>query len=351
MAGTLDNVSIYDPAYPFRLISVWEPGVDTWYDYAVITRLLRGRIHEIPDSGEVMLAVSSGMYVKVPLVKIGIQVGNIRIDNVQAAVVEEGSHDLVIGKEVLKRAFNVGKKSSEEEESRATFSSKIKDDPEALSIELYPIHPPITLNAFEKLLQYERWLYNIYLVSAREIRLETNKQIEKLLSEDAGIPDELQLKLTWIDSGSIWLTLKSGSQSALKYVASLFETGTTAKLAQQVAESNKAESEARIQEATRDSTVEKIIAEQNRLRAENISDTYEAWRNEMRNSLKFMDELIEQLDDPEAIAILKEKKKQAILELAEQQMLPIVRNVPRPYQPPEGIFLLPPSTSPNEKDS
>ena len=347
MAGTLSNVRVYDPAYPFRLIDAYEPGVDTWYDNAVITRSLRERMSEIPEIGETTLNLSSGMYVKVPLIEIGIQVGSIRIENVQAAVVEEGSYDLLIGKDVLGKVFTVGQESSGAE-TKARVSSDIKDDPEALSIELYPMHPPVSLKSFEKVIQYERWLYNIYLISSGVVKLESKWMIDKILSDDYSIPEELQLKLTWIDTGSIWLTLKSSSQKALKYVASLFETGVSAKLAQQMAESQKAESEAKVQEATRAATVEKMIAEQNRLKAENISQTYEAWRNEIRQNLKFMDELIEQLGDEEAKGILKERKTQAILELAEQQVLPIVRNVPRPYQPQEGLFLLPPGNPPTE---
>lgn len=77
------------------------------------------------------------------------------------------------------------------------------------------------------------------------------------------------------------------------------------------------------------------------LRAENISKTYETWRNEINARVKFMDQLIGQIQDEAIRAELLRKKDEAIRELAEQQLLPLVRNIPHSPGPPNGTLFLP----------
>ncbi len=73
---------------------------------------------------------------------------------------------------------------------------------------------------------------------------------------------------------------------------------------------------------------EQILTEQDKLKAENIRATYETWRDELRSQLSFLDELVEHARDRTVVERLKEHKNRAILQMAEQQMVPIVRNVP-----------------------
>jgi hypothetical protein len=53
------------------------------------------------------------------------------------------------------------------------------------------------------------------------------------------------------------------------------------------------------------------------------------------------DELLSQVSDSAAAAALKAKRDEALLALAEQQLMPVVRNVPRPFEPAENVLLLP----------
>lgn len=334
---------VYDPAVPFKMFDVHNPAIDTWHDFVLITKKARAYVSQIPEIRQETLRLSGGMSMKVPLIEIGLQIGSIKIDGVEALVVDEGHHDLLLGSEILDRIFRVGH--TNEPEARVT--SVAKDDPTGLALELYPVKSPVELKFFESVLRHQRRLYNIFLVSLGEIPEPSLEVLDDVINSEDTIPERLRLKLSWIDSGSIWITLVSGSEKALKYLASLYEKGASAKLAQQIADANKAETEAEISQATRDSVAQRIKEEEHMLRTENIAKTYEAWRNEIRANLDFTDELISQISNKQLANELKTLKDEAIIEIVKQKILPIVRNVPRPYGPDDRALLLPPSSLEN----
>lgn len=129
--------------------------------------------------------------------------------------------------------------------------------------------------------------------------------------------------------------------STLKRLGSVFDTSASAKLAQQLADAKSAETAANISSDIRNATASRLQTEQEMLQAENIRKTYETWRKEAKVRIKFMDDLIVQVQDEEMRNVLRKKKDEAILELAEQQILPMVRNIPRPFEPPDGVLFLP----------
>jgi multidrug efflux pump subunit AcrA (membrane-fusion protein) len=168
-------------------------------------------------------------------------------------------------------------------------------------------------------------------------------EVQEVIEDDSGVPDNLALQVSCIESGSIWMSMKSGSQSALKYLGSLFETGASARLAEQLANAQTAEANAQISEATRNDVAAQIRAEQEKLRVENIQQTYEVWRSELRSQLSFLDELIEHASDEAVVSKVKDLKNQAILQMADQQMVPIVRNVPGSFVSNDlDVLALPP---------
>jgi hypothetical protein len=283
------------------------------------------------------LPLSGGMSVRAPLVEIGVKVGTIRIERVEVLVVDDGFHGVLLGSELIKKAFAVG----EHGEVDVSVSSSSKEDPTALSIELYPLQMPFDLRLFEKFLRYQRRLYNVLLIAEKGLTFSTHSLLEDAIENDYGIPDDFTLQLSAIDSGSIWTSLTSGAQSTLKRLASLFDTSASAKLAQHLAEARKAEIDVGISADARDATANRLIAEQEMLRAENIRKTYEIWRKEVKARVNFSNDLISQVQDESTRADLIKKRDDAIRELADQQLLPMVRNIPRPFEPPPGLFLLP----------
>ena len=338
MADFNIEVRIYDPALPFQTVKCNDPGIDTWHDTCLLTKKALSKLPHIAEKGRKGLKLSGGMSIEVPYVEIGLQVGSLRIAAIEALIVEHGYHDLLLGSVALENALNVGR--NKDEGVRVTSASK--DDVTALSMELYPVQPPLELRRFEQMIRGQRQLHNVGLIATGELKMPSLEKLSAIIDDDETIPESLRLRLTWIDTGSIWLTLKSGSEKTLKYVASMFQKGASAKLAQEVADAKKNETEAKISDATREATINRILSEQEELKAENISKTYDHWRNETRKRIEFFDEVLKKVSDKSAAEALKAKRDQALITLAEQQLMPIVRNVPQPYEPPEGVRLLPP---------
>jgi hypothetical protein len=341
------EVTIFDPATPFDRIFVRDPGMDTWHDVTLITKELREKLVNINDEGIQEIQLSGGMYVKVPYIHIGAQIGPIRFEKIEVLVVDNGSFDILLGKNVFNSLFEmqVG-----QDTDTVSFASNKKDDSSALSFEIYPIQYPFSLLNFEKAIKNLRILHNIALIATKSIKVSNAEKqlIDNILKNDYGIPDELKLKVSVLDSGSIWISLKSGSISSLKYVASFFERGAVAKLSQEVADSQKNQVEANISKETREATIEKILSENEKLKAENIHATYETFRKESRARLQFIDEIIEQVSDPQLKEQIVKQKQEALIVMANLQMVPIVRNVPGSYfsiKGPDEFPALPPPKS------
>lgn len=333
-------VRIFDPAIPHATYHVDSPGVDTWHDNVLILRRTVELIRHLPMQSKGELRLSGGMSMDVPEVEIGIQIGSIRIGKISALVVDRGFHGILLGNSVLERIFSIGQPN--EPEVRTT--NPWKDDPTALAVELYPLRMPLNILELESFLKAKRTLFNLILIASGEVQLPLDVSIRKAIHEDVGIPPALRLKLAWLDSGSIWLTLLSGSKMALKQLASMFETGANARLAQHVAEARQAEHEAAISQATRDATAARINEEQEKLRIENIAEAYEVWRGELRSHIEFLDEMIRMVNDPQKAEVLRQERDAAIVAIVEQRLLPVVRNIPRPPLQGESTLLLGPPT-------
>ena len=351
-------VSVFDPATPFQKVLVGDAGVDTWHGDILITKELRSQLPHVDDlPGLRRLPISGGMSVEVPAINIGIQLGPFRIDEIDALVVNQGNHDLLLGSSVFSKIFKAGYRANARQGDcgfdgeRNSGGSKggnsaYKDDPEALAIELYPVEYPFPSQHLEKILRSQRVLHNVALIATGKIGVVDlgEDAVDAIIEKDAGIPDHLTLKISSVADGSIWMTLKSGSASSLKYVASFFQKGASAKLAQEVAEAEGAEVRSQISKASRDATAMEIISEKEKLQAENIHSTYEVFRAEARARIDFLDEMIEKVEDPRTADQLRRRKDAAILEITEQQMVPVVRNVPGTYFGiTNGLLALPPS--------
>jgi len=351
MADIDAQVWVFDPVVSFKKVAAREPGIETWYDEVIITKKLRDKIPHVADTGRKVVRLPGLMSMSVPSIEIGLQIGNIQIPKTSALVIDEGHHEIILGRSIFRIIFKEREEQPKDTESWNQsdepfhYSSKTKEDTSALSVELYPVETPFSLHNLEKTIRCQRVIYNITLVAQKDIQVEglSANEIDQIIENDVGIPSNLALQVSCIESGSIWMSLKSGSQKALKYFGSLFETGASAKLSEQLANAKKAEGNAQISEATRNEVAAQIRAEQEKLRVENIQQTYEIWRNELRSQLSFLDELIEHTTDDAVAEQLKDRKNQAILQMAEQQMVPIVRNVPGSFLSYDnGVPILPP---------
>ena len=345
------RVWVFDPVVPFKKFAAHDPGIDTWHESVLITKELRAKIPHLTHTGYRRLQLSGGMSMSVPSVEVGLQIGKIQLPKISALVVDQGVHEVLLGRAIFQQIFSeredrhTGEEASTEPEEPFRYSSKTKDDPSALSVEIYPVETPFAMHRFEKTIRSQRVIYNVALVASGEVQVDglSASEVQEVIEDDSGVPDNLALQVSCIESGSIWMSMKSGSQSALKYLGSLFETGASARLAEQLANAQTAEANAQISEATRNDVAAQIRAEQEKLRVENIQQTYEVWSSELRSQLSFLDELIEHASDEAVVSKVKDLKNQAILQMADQQMVPIVRNVPGSFVSNDlDVLALPP---------
>ena len=211
-------VEIFDPALPFQTYNLKSSGIDTWHDYSLITEKTRAKLKQVYEKGMRTLNLSGGMSIKVPLLEIGIKIGSIKIDKVEVLVVDKGNYEILLGSNVINKSFEIGK----HEDNGASVTSKWKEDPTALSLELYPVNMPFDIYNFENFLCQKRKLYNILLLIGGEINIPEISHIDDFIDKDEGISLKFKLQLSWIDSGSIWVSLKSGSEKTLKRLGSLW---------------------------------------------------------------------------------------------------------------------------------
>lgn len=322
------DILVYDPATPFKKVLVSDPDLSSWHEGVVITNELLEKLPHVESKRKGELQIPGGISIDVPIVEIGIKIGRIELTEIEALVVDSGYHQIILGSETLKRIFQRKDNSSTGSQEEEVHSSHT-ENPDELSIQLYPTKSPYPSIHLETILKEQRVLHNIALLALNEISCDSQEySLDEILNNDKGIPEHLQLEISTIEEGSIWISLKSGSNKALKYVGSFYERGASAKLSQEMAEAKKASVDANIAKDTRDAVAQQIISEKEKFRAENIQKTYEVFRKECKAQLRFWDELIKQTSSPEIKKVLIQKKDEAILSLADQQMVPIVRHSP-----------------------
>ena len=324
------TVIVSDPALPFERVLVSSAGIDTWHSEILITKEIREQLPHIEEhSSKGILEVSGGMSLLVPVVTIGLEIGSTTIPEVRALVVDRGTNDVLLGKSIFREIFR--KQSQAEQPKEEKVSSKpASEDPESLSVELYPTNYPFSSKSLENFLAGQRQLYNTTLIALRRINPAglSKEAIDAIIDDDEGIPDHLRLKISSVEDGSVLVKLTSGCKDALKYMSSVFEKGASAKLAQELAEAENAEVRASISKETRDATALEIRAEKEKLSTQHIHETYRRYREEAQERLTFLDGLIGELSDSELRAQLTKKKDQVILDIADQMMVPVVRHVP-----------------------
>lgn len=358
------EIYVYDPALPFQLHKLDSVGVDTWHEYALLNRKVLEKLKYLKPEKDGVLKLSGGMRMSVPIIEIGLQIGNIKMDNVEALVVDEGSYDVLLGEQAINKIFKIGTPQQKETESKgflipSTITSKQKDDPDALSLELYPIKKPFDVRYLENFLRLQRRLYNILLIASGEIEVEDETQLSSIIDDDKMIPEDLRLKVSWIDSGSIWVSLTSGSERVLQLLSTLFEVSATAELEYLKFRTEKqVTGRVEVSQNTRENTLLSILEEQEKLSEEEIENTYNNWRKSVMKRLEFFEELIAQVDREDIRRQLIERKDKAIFEIVHQQLFPVVKNIPHgdglspyppdPQSPPPPIVYLPATASGGE---
>lgn len=359
------KVTIFDPIVPTQKVEAQDSSIDTWHDKILITRALRERLPLLKEGAKQRFYLPGGMYIFLPSIEIGLIVGNISIRNVDALVADEGRHDIIIGSEALRKLFTVGAPSAPSADIYEPSSAKQveiispwKNDSEALSLEVYPLSgKTVAVRHFEQFLLNLRVLYNIsYVCTKLSDSLISDSQIVNIINQDRDIPISHQLQISYVENGSIRVNLKSSCKQALNSISKIFIKGHDIALkeaSQPAVPVTKSDSKAvavsirPLTAESRSSIATQQAEEEARLNTDRISDTYDKWRQETRENLRFFDDLIMQASktDQKTALILTHMKNKAIIEIAEQQLLPILRNIPQSDSSSDPVsrgLLLPP---------
>ena len=176
-------------AIPFQLVPA-SAGLDTWHVRTLVTQKLRRKLPHVRESGSERLCLSGRMEISVPYLEIGVKVGTIKFDKIKALVVDDGDNDILLGSELIMRAFELG----EREAADVSVASAWKEDSTALSIELYPIEMPFDVLKIERYLRSQRRLYNILLIVDKGLSFSDRWQLENAIENDANLSSDYTLK-------------------------------------------------------------------------------------------------------------------------------------------------------------
>lgn len=103
------DVCVFAPALPFKKTACKSPGIDTWHEDVLISKELRDKLPHVKNAGVRRLRVSGGVSMSVQSVEIGLQIGDIQISKIRALVVDEGTHDILLGSDIFGQIFSASR--------------------------------------------------------------------------------------------------------------------------------------------------------------------------------------------------------------------------------------------------
>lgn len=319
--------------------------IDTWHSQGLMQNSLFDQLTGVYPVGKTKVMLSSGMYVERPLVKVGIQIGNIRALPVEFALVDDGAAPILFGSDFLEKLFDMQAKgiaaAGNDDDSRTTVSIEPPDkyDPDSLGIKLIPDGKSVDAIQLERFLRSVRTIHNAGVIACDRLHQHNDwqgdnakrkaKAIRNTLSSDESLWEETSLHITWVENGSIWVSLKSGSKAAFSWLSQLFDKSTDARLRATIAEAASAEEDAAIKQLTRDELANAKAWEHRRNAAKNIRETREDWQNTILGEIDFKSKLIEKIQDEETRNIVQCELDKAISDLVASEFMPVIENMPR----------------------
>ena len=313
--------------------------VDTWFDHGLITRSLFERIPGIGTDGTGQVMMSSGMYVEQPQTYIGVQIRNLRALPMLVHVVENGPAPLLLGGDFLALLFDMGVNVTSMSQPRITIETPEKHSSDALGIRLISPNKSIDTLELERFLKAVRSIHNVAVVSHTGLHQHDDwpmgereeaktRAVEQTIDNDTYLSENTRLKVLWVESGSIWVSLTSGAKSGLSWLSQIFSKTMNARLQATMSEASSAEEAAIIQHMTREEIVTAKTWEQRRLAAEHFRETRNEWRQNVLEEIDFRRKIAESIKDPVVRDTAIRKLDAALAELGEGSLLPLVEHLP-----------------------
>jgi len=330
--------SIFDPVRFTTSTEVKNFIVDTWYDHGLITQDLYTRLPGLPTLGTGSVAMSSGMKLVRPRVEIGVQINNIRALPISVYVVDEGPADLLLGGDFLKLLFDI-RTDVPADAPKATIEPPSKREKAALAIRLLSETESFTVTDLERFIGALRTIHNCSVVVERGMfnhadwphnqRDEAIRDaVSQMLLRDAHLVSADRLQITWVESGSIWITVTSGAKSGVAWLSKLFQLTMDAKLEKILAEAVTAKEKAEIARLSRDEIVRAKRAEAKLRTAKAVRKAREEWRDTVLGEIDFHKKISDQVKDDTVRKALLGHYNSAIEELSKSHLYAMIEHEP-----------------------
>ena len=345
--ATLDfECQIFDP---IRITTVTRANrfiIDTWFSTGLIARSLFERLPGIETHGTGRLLLSSGMTVDRPRIRVGIQINNIRALPVEFFVVDDGPAPLLFGSDFLKELFNVGRRAftgsggaPPDGPVDVTIEPADKYDPDSVGVRLVPLGDSIDALQLERFLRAVRAIHNVGVIAQSGLHQHEDwpqaertdakrRAVHETIQNDRSLHSDNTLSITWVEAGSIWVSLGSGAKSALSWITQVFEKTMDARLRSVMADATSAEEDAAIKHMTRDEVARAKKLEQQRLSAQHIRETREEWHKMVLAEIDFRRKLAQQIKDPDVRAQATQSLGEALGDLVDSDFMPLVEHLP-----------------------
>lgn len=343
------DTKVFDPVRFTTATSVPRFIVDTWFDHGLITQELYTRLPGLPTLGTGSVAMSSGMAMTRPRVEIGVQINNIRVLPISVYIVDQGPADLLLGGDFLRLLFEMGMVVPAEA-PRATIEPPSKREKTSLALRLISESEKFTVTDFERFVGALRTIHNCSVAvdrgffdhgdwprEEREARI--RETITQTLLRDARLSSDDRLEISWVESGSIWVTIKSGAKSGVAWLSKLFRLTMDAKLEKTMAEAVSAREKEKIASMTREDIVRARRAEEQLKTAKAIRKAREEWRKTVLGEIDFRERICNRVKDDTVREVLLDKLDGAIAELSESELYAMIEH--EPDDPELRKYLLP----------
>lgn len=224
MARLSISCTVFDPIRFTTSTKIPSFIVDTWFSYGLITRSLYKSLPGLETDGVGRVEMSSGMYTEQPKTSIGIQIKNLRALPLTVYVIDDGPAPLLLGSDFLRLLFDVGDKVTDPGNSHITVEPTLKRAPDTLGIRLIPETESINALELERFLNGVRSIHNVAAIAKLGLHQHNDwphenineskdarkaRAVEETIEMDHSLWGESRLTITWIESGSVWLTLFS----------------------------------------------------------------------------------------------------------------------------------------------
>lgn len=340
------DCTIFDPIRITTSATVPHFIIDTWHESGLILRSCYEQLPGLQTEGMGRVMLSSGMCIDRPRVKLGVQIGNIRGVPVDFFVVDHGAAPLLFGSKFLMQLFNIQSRPigvpsvwpGPSGPGGVTLEPPEKYAEDTLGIRLVPSEATVNALQLERFLLAVRQIHNVGVIATTGLHQHDDWQGEKsaakitavreTINRDRSLWDENTLQVTWVETGSVWISLKSGAKSAFSWLTQIFEKTTDARMRSAIAAAATAEEEAAIAKLTRDDIVRAKSWEQKRIAGENIRATREEWQKAVLSEIDFRQVLAKRIKDKVVREEAQKNLDSALHELVASGFMPLIEQVP-----------------------